>query len=166
MPKSVADQKWRVRVRGVDYEWVGRLEAVWEVSLDPISDNYTPDEIGAEELLSIWGRQVQSEYPNGLAPIYWYAACRSEGKFAAMPFQFNHFSDEPEENFLTIFTWPIGAVTGERLNWFDIPVVDKLWNNQYAEKGGFIQEATGWKPSILQPYVYLPSLLKGTGSVR
>ena len=52
---------------------------------------------------------------------------------------------------------------GERLNWLLLPVEDKLWNAKQANKGGFIQEATGWKPSILQPFVYLPALLKGTG---
>lgn len=164
MTNLVAGLKWKVGVLGSDYEWEGLLEAVWEVHLDPISDDYTPEEISAEELLVKWGRRVQDEYPDGLVPIYWYAACRSEGKFAAMPFQFNHFSEEPQEDFLSEFTWPINSVTGERLNWLTIPVIDKLWNDKQADKGGFIQEATGWKPSIFQPFVYLPSLLKGIGS--
>ena len=51
------------------------------------------------------------------------------------------------------------SVTGEELNWLTLPVVDKLWNRKRADKGGFIQEATGWKPAIFQPYVYLPSLM-------
>ena len=81
-----------------------------------------------------------------------------------MPFQFNHFSGEAEEDFLTVFTWPIDSATGARLNWLSLPVVDKFWNAEAARKGGFIQEATGWKPGILQPYVYLPSLLQGKGN--
>jgi hypothetical protein len=44
------------------------------------------------------------------------------------------------------------------MNWFMLPVVDKLWNSERFDKGGFIQEATGWKPSILQPCIYLPTL--------
>jgi hypothetical protein len=32
-----------------------------------------------------------------------------------------------------------------------------------AMEGGFIQEATGWKPSALQPHVYLPTLLHSIG---
>ncbi|NER28870.1 MAG: hypothetical protein F6J89_14840 [Symploca sp. SIO1C4] len=61
-------------------------------------------------------------------------------------------------DFLNYFTSPVHFKTGEPLNWLSLPVVDKLWNNQRADKGGFIQEATGWKPSILQPFVYLRAL--------
>ena len=82
-----------------------------------------------------------------------------------MPFQFERFptSETPEdsktvEEFLVHFTWPVNSVSGERLSWLDLPLVDKLWNSQRGDKGGFIQQATGWKPSILQPYVYLPAL--------
>jgi len=58
---------------------------------------------------------------------------------------------------------PVNAKTGEPLNWFALPVVDKRWNTRRADKGGFIQEHTGWKPSVLQPYVYLPSLMEARG---
>ncbi|OIP26010.1 MAG: hypothetical protein AUK00_05490 [Dehalococcoidia bacterium CG2_30_46_9] len=75
-----------------------------------------------------------------------------------MPFQFQHLPGMFRDDFLTHFTWPIHSVTGERLNWLTLPVVDKLWNPKRANKGGFIQEVTGWKPAILQPYVYLPAL--------
>jgi hypothetical protein len=41
-------------------------------------------------------------------------------------------------------------------------VIDKLWRvdlpPHVATKGGFIQEATGWKPSPLQPYINLRQL--------
>ncbi|MBC2868546.1 hypothetical protein H1R13_27335 [Streptomyces mexicanus] len=43
------------------------------------------------------------------------------------------------------------AETGERVNWMRLPVMDRGWNGTTADKGGFIQEATGWKPSPLQP---------------
>jgi len=39
-----------------------------------------------------------------------------------------------------------------------LPIADMSWNDERADKGGFIQEATGWKPAILQPYLYLPAL--------
>ena len=48
--------------------------------------------------------------------------------------------------------------SSQRLNWLEIPVRDKLWNPQRADKRGFIQQATSWKPSILQPYLDLPAL--------
>lgn len=37
------------------------------------------------------------------------------------------------------------------MNWARLPVMDRGWNKTAADKGGFIQEATGWKPSALQP---------------
>ncbi len=45
----------------------------------------------------------------------------------------------------TFFTRPKDPETREPLDWLSLPVVDKLWNSQRAHKGGFIQQATGWK---------------------
>lgn len=153
-----AQQTWKVRHRNTGHEWEGVLVAYWEVALDPISDEYTPREINARELFNQWLKQVKRKYTNNLIPIIWGVECREQGKYEFMPFQFSHFKGEPREDFLTFFTWPINSVTGEKLNWLKLPVVDKLWNTRRADKGGFIQEATGWKPAILQPYVYLPTL--------
>ena len=75
-----------------------------------------------------------------------------------MPVPFEHFNSAYAKDFLSFFTWPEDAETGKPLNWLELPVVDKLWRPNRADKGGFIQEATSWKPSILQPYVYLSSL--------
>ena len=77
-----------------------------------------------------------------------------------MPFQFDHKAGALPDNFLTYYTWPISSLTGEPLNWLTLPVVDKLWNDGRADKGGFIQEATRWKPAVLQPFLYLPGLLE------
>lgn len=148
---------WKVRDRHSDYEWEGLIVAYWEVSLDPISDEYTPQEMDARELFNKWVKQACGKYPNELVPIFWFVQCEEHGKFEGMPFQFKHFPGM-DEDFLTFFTWPINSVTGEWLNWLTLPVVDKLWNSKRADKGGFIQEATQWKPAILQPYVYLPAL--------
>ncbi|AGJ59507.1 MULTISPECIES: hypothetical protein [Streptomyces] len=41
--------------------------------------------------------------------------------------------------------------TGEQLNWLRLPVVDQGWHATADDRGGFIQQATGWKPSPLQP---------------
>ena len=133
------------------------LEAYWEVHLDPISDDYTPEEADAFELLEKWSKKANQDHPNGLIPISW--SVQGKATFEAMPFQFEHFPGQLRETFLTFFTWPVNCVTGEQLNWLTLPVVDKMWNSKRANKGGFIQQATGWKPAILQPYVYLPALL-------
>lgn len=58
--------------------------------------------------------------------------------------------DPVPEHFLTHFTHPVHVVTGERLNWLRLPVRDTAWNATKADRGGFIQEVTGWKPSPLQ----------------
>ncbi len=151
-------QKWKSRSLRSDYEWEGMLVAYWEVALDPISDEYTPKETNALELFNEWARRVGKKYPDSLIPITWSVNCNEQGKFECMPFQFDHFKGRRLEDFLTFFTWPINSITGEKLNWLTLPVVDKLWNPRRADKGGFIQESTGWKPAILQPYVYLPTL--------
>ena len=151
---------WKCQNLKTGFEPEGTLEAYWEVSFDPISDDYTPQEADARELFHIWERQVREKYPNGLIPVYWFVDYKGSNvaTFEAMPFQFEHFPGFIAENFLTFFTWPINATTGEPLNWLSLPVKDKLWNAKQQNKGGFIQQATGWKPAILQPHVYLPTL--------
>lgn len=151
---------WKCQNLKTGFEPEGTLEAYWEVSLDPISDNYTPQEMDANELFHMWARQVREKYPNGLIPIYWFVDCKGDAfaTFEAMPFQFEHFPGFVAENFLTFFTWPVNATTDEPLNWLSLRVKDKLWNAKQQNKGGFIQQATGWKPAILQPHVYLPTL--------
>lgn len=149
---------FRVGYRGRDDRWEGLLQAYWEVSLDPMSDDYTPEEIGATELLKKWADRVTEKYLDHQIPIWWFVECELAGKFESMPFQYLHGLEVPE-NFLTFYDWPIEVASGEPVNWLRLPVVDKLWKAEKSNKGGFIQEATGWKPSPLQPSVYLPSLL-------
>ncbi len=138
-------------------EWEGELVASWEVNLDPISDDYKPEDISAEDLFGLWVDQVNEYHPNQLIPILWLVTAK-DMKPEFMPFQFQSF--ELRQDFLTFYTWPVAKGTGTPLNWLDLPVRDKLWNQCRANKGGFIQEFTGWKPAILQPYVYLPSLVQ------
>ena len=155
--------RWRVRFARTGGSWEGPLVAYWEVERDPISDDYTPDDVSAEELLRMWAARVSEERSEGLIPIYWFVKRGEAGKPEWMPFAYDHFDGRYRENFLDFFSWPEHAVTGEPLNWLTLPVIDKRWKKRQANKGGFIQEATGWKPSILQPYVYLPALLRATG---
>lgn len=161
MKKDTPDATWRVCNHQTGYEWQGPLVAVWEVNMDPMSDDYTPDDIDASELLRLWAGQVRKLHPDELIPIFWYVESLGQGKFEQMPFQYQHGQDRstPTEDFLLFNTWPVDSKTGKPLNWLTLPVIDKRWNKTHADKGGFIQEATGWKPSILQPTIYLPTLL-------
>jgi hypothetical protein len=150
---------WHVRSIETDYEWEGALEAYWEVSHDPLSDDYTPGDISARELFALWASVVQEEYKDGLIPIWWYVQCLDQGKLDAMPHRLHPQGAIFQDDFLASFTWPTEKHTGKRLNWLELPVVDKLWNSHSVAKGGFIQQLTGWKPGILQPFVFLPTLL-------
>jgi hypothetical protein len=123
------------------------LVACYEVEGSSISGHYTRDEISNEDLFSKWVDIVSKKYSNGLVPINWSVMCE------AMPFRFDSFKNGPSTtDFLSFYTHPVNSITGEPLNWLELPV----------ECGGreFIQAVTGWEPSILQPFVYLPSLTK------
>ncbi len=165
MSAARADVVWKVGSLRSDYKWAGPLVAYWEVYLDPISDDYTPNEISAVDLFRKWTERVREQYPQCLIPIYWFVQCPSQKKFERMPFQDPHVwgNTAPEENFLTFFTWPVSSATGAPVNWLTLPVADKRWRKGRSDKGGFIQEATGWKPGILQPAVYLPALMSVLG---
>lgn len=142
--------EWTYRSRRSDFTRTEPLELLWEVVGDPISDSYTPDEVSAHELFGIWFRKYGAEN-GGLLHIYWTVSPVME----TAPLQVEPFG---EPNFGTYWSEPVNTATGDPINWMTLPVVDKLWNAQRADKGGFIQEATGWKPSPLQPYVTAASL--------
>lgn len=133
------------------------LVADWEVNGSALSDDYDPGEVSADELFERF-RKVWENKEEDLLSIFWTVhpeTATGEGKPEIMPFQYSEHTD----NFLTYFTWPVNSQTGEPLNWLTLPVMDRYWRRERPDKGGFIQEATGWKPSILQPYVSLKSLI-------
>lgn len=152
------DKEWLIRAPKYGFEWTGSLVAVWEAAYDPITDDYLPSEKSAAELLSMWADIVAEKYPDGYVPLHWYVESPGHGKFEAMPFQ-----PGTGQDFLTHYDWPEDPDTGELLNWLTLPVRDKLWRPGRANKGGFLQEATGWKPTILQPTVHAPGLLGAAG---
>jgi hypothetical protein len=99
---------WQFGNRQNGHERIADLRLGWELPGDPITDNYTPDEIDAAALWSQWyKRYVEDDEPRipESKTSFWHA--------------------EPDVR---------------------------------ADKGGFIQEHTGWKPSPLQPVVYVPAL--------
>ncbi len=142
-------------------ENIGTLKVYWEVNYDSISDDYTPDEISAKKLFEKWTSLVREKYPNGLIPIMWFVRVMGNhgSGFEFMPFQYElqKLKSKPK-NYLDYWSHPIDCETEKFLDWLSLPVGDKFWNSKHDHKGGFIQQFTGWKPSILQPYVYLPAL--------
>lgn len=130
-----------------------RLSAYWEVSLDPISDDYIPEETDARELFAMWADRARRKYGDGPVPIYWFVDGTNGVGTEYMPFAEQHYPHADPHDFLTWYGWPVVVATGEPLAWPDLPVLDKLWNDTAADKGGFIQQHTGWKPQIYQPFV-------------
>ncbi len=150
------EQRWRYRRRRGGTEVVSALELWWELDFDAITDDYTPEEIGAVELWHTWVSQIRdrSSYDSQLGvpwvPIWWFVQDAEARLFERAP-----FARPSHEDFLSHFTGPVAADSGEAINWLRLPVVDRLWRPGRADKGGFIQEASGWKPHALQRAVEL-----------
>jgi hypothetical protein len=105
----------------------------------------------------MWVERVLRTIPATWCLSIGFAAAPGQCMLERMPFQHNDTPELPVADFLTRFTWPVNTATSEPLNWLKLPVIDKHWNAERTDKGGFIQEATGWKPAILQP----PCVLAG-----
>lgn len=169
-----AGTKWTWTYPRSGNTWTEELVLYGEPDGSSMSDEYTPDDASAEELWRLWvdryavtyHQRDPAQYRIGEVPIYWSVTRPSfTGIFEGAP----HVRNGLSEDFLTHYTHPINADTGERLNFARLPVLDLGWNKTRADKGGFIQEATGWKPAALQQsmdYVvvgraaglYMPSL--------
>lgn len=157
--------RWRNKTSG--HEFNGELELSWEVHGDPISDDYAgTDEISAADLLRKWTERYYPEaiaetlYGPGAVKIHWFVTGEP---FEGGPFSPDVWTLDSEEDFLTFFTWPVNADTGDRLNFYTLSVRDKVWTEDRWDKGGFIQEATGWKPSPFQPVMHVPTVLAAAG---
>ena len=144
----------------------GDLELAWEVNGDPISDDYAgTNDIAAEDLLRLWVKQsypsakVETTFGLGTVSIYW--SLRGDAMEQA-PFARKEMSFYGED-VLKQYSWPVDSATGERLNFNTLPVRDKVWTAKHWDKGGFIQEATGWKPSPFQPVMDVPTVFAAAG---
>jgi hypothetical protein len=131
---------WAFSGKQHQFERTTDLRLGWEVQGDPITDDYTPSEVSAYELWSMWRGQNLGDR----LAIRWMV--RGDGVAELAPFLPR---GGLEQDFLTFYTWPVDA-DGERLRWTDLAIEDKLWNSERADKGGFIQEYSGWKPSPFQ----------------
>jgi hypothetical protein len=150
----------------------------WEVACDPISDDYYVDDISAADLWREWltrypcDEDAEIMYGTGAVAIHWFV--EGPSTLEAAPFRdtsrdmAGHIRQgltidqakaiEGRYGFLRHFSWPVHPETRQQVQWSRLPVIDKVWRTTdlpepHAHKGGFIQEATGWKPSPLQPYV-------------
>jgi hypothetical protein len=158
--------QWVFQPRGTSYTKTVELVLLPEVDGSAISDEYTADEISAHDLWNLWVNRYAdyqhkndpTNYDPGEVRIHWSVATPpgGDGVFELAPHSYDTRATRtskymPRDNFNTIYTLPVHAVTGEPLNWMRLPVVERGWNAARGDKGGFIQEVTGWKPSPLQP---------------
>jgi hypothetical protein len=139
-----------------------RLAAYWEVAGDPFSDDYVPAETPADELFGRWCAYLTRSGKDSRLPIYWYVVGDSPFALEGMPGCANR-SRLSQEDGSAFYGYPEDD-DGWQWDWVELPVADKLWRPGRADKGGFIQEVTGWKPFILQPFVQLDSLVAAVGS--
>jgi predicted GIY-YIG superfamily endonuclease len=177
--------KWTFRSLRSDYERSTPLWLNWEVHCDPMSDEYYIDEIEPEDLWYEWVRRYPRDpdaeqiFGPGAVSIGWYV--EGPGTIESAPLQDlrplnlglrRHGLGPDQRDFLSYFTEPYNTATGEPMRWAALPVIDKVWRERdlpsgpHTSKGGFIQEATGWKPSPLQPFVNIEQLARASGLAR
>ena len=172
-----AGTQWTFRNRRSDQELTEELVYLWEPEACWITDDYLVHEISARELWGSWVKVVAdhlaekhpSQYRTGDVHIAWYIRTPPGGGgiFEGSPhreYTPSARAMEPNpESFLTFYTDPVDSKTGEPLNWLRLPVLDKGWNSRQSDKGGFIQEALGWKPAPLQPTMNVLQLAQAAG---
>lgn len=144
------DVRWSFTSLATDVEKVGPLELSWELTGDPISDDYTLDnnplEIWRAWIASVREREAYDKHLGApYVPIHWYVAGEESGTFEAAPYA--EKIKATDEDFLSYYTVPVNTETGEPVNWLRLPVQEKLWREGNAAKGGFVTEVSGWKPS-------------------
>lgn len=144
------ENSWKIVDRRGQDRGIHTLELEWWLNGDSITDDYYQSEISASELLQMWLKKVDGDED---IKISWMVSSVSESA---------PFTGE-DKDFLSYYRWPTHAETGDNLNWLTLPVQDKAWNENRADKGGFFQEALAWKPSPLQRTLHLPTLLSAAG---
>jgi hypothetical protein len=121
---------------------------------DALSDDYDSDEIDARGLWRIWrersptGERAETRWGEGAVRLSGLVS--GDAAFGCAPFAVD-ISGYESEPFLDHYTVPIEVATGDPIQWMRLAIGDKWWRDGRNDKGGVSQEATGWKPSPLQP---------------
>lgn len=136
--------RWRSK-QNPAYLFEGELVLKYEVHCSSVDDDfdYRDENFDPLYLFDYWCDKYGDREQ---LPIHWYASMREKGKFEFAPFT----ETVCGMNWLTFYE-------GWAIDWFQLPV--------QIGKGEFINMATGWKPSALQPTVQL-SLLKYLADFR
>ncbi|MFE1046327.1 hypothetical protein ACFW5S_10900 [Streptomyces olivaceus] len=148
--------KWRFSNLVSGYERVVPLVLRPEINFSSMLMDY--DDESGEEQFRRWVKCVQHDSPkqweDDAVSILWGVVSPGNNFNENAPFQNHPFwtrASEPD-NFLKHFTWPVHETTGERLDWFQLPVV----NERFKEWA----KALAWTPSPLQPTCPLRSIVQ------
>lgn len=129
-----------------------------ELDCSSMVDNYY--QLDGEGQLVAYIRYLQQRYPEWLdadaVPIHWSVMSQQGGISEAAPFQKADIFAELGD-FLTFFTWPEDAQTGELLDWYRVPVINKRFPA--------FADALAWTPSPLQPTCPLTSIMRSRDGI-
>lgn len=133
-----------------------------ELDCSAMVDEYY--ELDGEGQLAAYVEYLEEHHPEWLAadavPIIWFV--RGEETMENAPFQAGEYGPQGKwgsrSDFLSEFTWPNDARTGERVDWFKLPVrIDRF--PEFAQ-------ALDWLPSALQPTCPLRSILASRDGIE
>lgn len=153
-PAGTQDQ-WIYRARHFDHERITPLHLFHEISCVPcVDDVHWAD---GEEQLEYWVDYIRTRYPGeweaDSIAIHWFLTPVHE----VAPYG-SGFIGLDEETFLDFFTWPRHAITGEDLDWFQLPVI----NDRFPE----FEQALGYTPAPFQRSFPIRSFWESRNRIR
>ncbi|OAN29120.1 hypothetical protein A4X17_05970 [Plantibacter sp. H53] len=160
---SKTENRWLITTTKYAVQKEVRLGLHWWADGDSVSDDYTSDD-SPEEILGVWLAQLSDD----VVHISWSVQVwesdddRHWSTEPAPRFSQGNFGRNGADSFETHYRPPQNLSSDEPINWNRLPVVDKLWTER-GDKGGFLQEVTGWKPSPFQTHVDTRLVLAAAG---
>jgi len=151
-PAAATGGQWLFQSRESGVERCTDLYLYPELDGSAVVDEY--HYLDGEGQFEEYVQYLQRRHPEWLQadaiPIVWTVRSKTGDSdvYEAAPFQ---QSEPPWRDFLTHFTWPADARTGEPLDWYRLPVA----NDRFPE----FAAALAWTPSPLQPTCPLRSIL-------
>jgi hypothetical protein len=149
MTTAMIERRWRFQSLATGYEKVRPLWLYPEIDCSSCVDD--ADDQSGEGQPDYYIDYVQRRYPHwweaDAVPIWWFVMGEHICEFA--PMNAHRICDG--KNFLTEFTAPVDAKTGEPMNWWRLPVR----NTRFPT----FAKALGWLPSPFQEFAPLRSII-------
>lgn len=142
--------RWVFRSRESGVEWRTELRLYPELDGSSVVDeyHYLDSEGQFEHYIQYLKRHHMDWLHANAVPIVWSVLGAGIGESAP----FLQAEPRPAGDFLTHFTWPVDATSGDYLDWYQLPVV----NDRFPE----FAKALAWTPSPMQPTCPFRSLLQ------